>query len=831
MSFTAIDYVAFVGYIIGVVIFAMYMSRREETSEDYFLAGRKLTWFLIGISLIASNISTEHFVGMAGAGYDTGLAIACYEWTAAVAIVLVGIFLLPKFLQRGIYTIPEFLEYRYSSASRGLMAFYMMAAYVFVIISAVLYSGAIGLDAVFGDSIRQLYEQSGLKQQLDLPGLLGSQWVLVLAVWVIGLLAGLYTVWGGLKAVVWADLWNGLGLILGGVLVTILGLLALSSTLGGGSGLFEGLSILFARAGDKLSAVKPWDHPEVPWIAVFLGGLWIPQFFYWGLNQFITQRALGAKSVAEGQKGLMFAATIKLIMPFIIIFPGIMAFELYAGQIDNKDKAYPHMIQAILLPGLRGVMLAALFGAVMSSLDSMLNSASTILTIDLYKRHLNPQASDRSLMRLGRWVTAAFVLVACLWAPQLGWIAGGKGVFDYIQKTWGFITPGIVTVFFFGLLFRKASSQAAVGAMLLGPAFYMWCLKQMPEVAFLHHMAFTFIVLTAYMFVVTLLAPLRDAEQPSHLPAPAVQLAPPRGVIRRVLIPYGTMILGGYWMAVALFQFNWRVLTRVGLQWGLGEPHPTVVFAATLVPTAIYCLVARALMCRPFDLQRRVIPKSEVRRSVWSAFRPAFGAVAAIVFAAVVGLHTYMFTTLVWQPQAKEAAEQSLWQQLWQKSIDIPLPSLWRQASWRADLAAQGNAAMKVSNTSGEVKAAASEVVTVPVEPADPSQPGTLQAPSTETAPAPAVAAANTSCPDAVVSLGHLTLGYRTVRLLLFPLCVAVAVGVLFFLACVTLRIMARRPEVLPVSTVSLDLTPSVIVPIWGLLIVAAALAIYYFFF
>jgi len=805
MSFTLIDYVAFIGYIVGVVVFAMYMSRREESSEDYFLAGRKLTWFLIGISLIASNISTEHFVGMAGAGYDTGLAIACYEWTAAVAIVIVGIFLLPKFLTRGIYTIPEFLEYRYSSASRGLMAFYMMAAYVFVIISAVLYSGAIGLDAVFGDSIRQLYEGSELKNQLDLPELLGDQWVLVLAVWGIGLLAGLYTVWGGLKAVVWADLWNGLGLILGGVLVTILGLLALSNTLGSGGGLLEGLSILFARAGEKLSAVKPWDHPEVPWVAVFIGGLWIPQFFYWGLNQFITQRALGAKSVAEGQKGLMFAATIKLIMPFIIIFPGIMAFELYASQIDNKDKAYPYMIQAILLPGLRGVMLAALFGAVMSSLDSMLNSASTILTIDLYKRHLSPNAQDRSLMRLGRWVTAAFVLLACLWAPQLGWIAGGKGVFDYIQKTWGFITPGIVTVFFFGLVFRKATSQAALGAMLLGPAFYMWCLKQMPEVAFLHHMAFTFIVLTAYMFIVTLLAPLRDVEQPSDAPAAAVQLVPPRGLIRRVLIPYGTMIIGGYWMEVALHQFFWLIMVRLAGKWELAEPPSWMVIVAALVPTAIYCLVVRALMCRPMDPHRRVLPASEVRRTAWSVVRPALTLVAALIFAAVVGLHTYMFTTLVWQPQLEQGAKPSLWQKLWAQSIDVPLPSLARQHSWRADLAAQGNAVMS-----------------------DPAQPAA-------TAPgAPSALAEEPSRrPEAVVvaSLGHLVLGYRTVRLLMLPLCVSVAVGVLFFLAWITLKIMARRPEVLPVATVSLDLTPSVVVPAWGLLIIGGALAIYYFFF
>ncbi|WP_272481688.1 SLC5 family protein [Rhodothermus marinus] len=288
MTFGIVDLIAFVGFIAFVIGFSLYASRKEETGEDYFLAGRGLTWWLIGFSLIASNISTEHFVGMAGRGFELGLAIASYEWMAAVTLVIVAFFFLPKFLRAGIYTMPEYLEYRYNTTARTIMATFMMLAYVFVALATVLYSGALALEAIFG---------------LDT----------VLGIWLIGLLAGFYTVYGGLKAVVWTDLLQGAALLLGGLLVTVLGFQALG-----------GVDVFFAQAGDKLHTVLPWDHPEMPWVAVFIGGLWIPNLFYWGLNQFITQRTLGARSLEEGQKGIMLAALLKLLIPFIIVFPGIM---------------------------------------------------------------------------------------------------------------------------------------------------------------------------------------------------------------------------------------------------------------------------------------------------------------------------------------------------------------------------------------------------------------------------------------------------------------------------------------------------------------------------
>ena len=488
MVFQPLDLVAFISFLACVVGVSLYASRGEKDAQGYFLAGRSLPWWLIGFSLIASNISTEHFVGMAGRGYDLGLAIASYEWMAAVTLVLVGLFFLPRFLRAGIYTIPEYLEYRYDVQTRTLMACFMLAAYVFVALATVLYSGALALESVFGINM-------------------------TLGIWLIGVLAGAYTVYGGLKAVVWSDLIQGVALLLGGVVVTVLGFRAL-----GGVGAFLDV------ADGKLHTVLPWNHPEMPWLAVFVGGLWIPNLFYWGLNQFITQRTLAARSLADGQRGIFLAAFLKLLIPFIIVFPGIMAAELFADQVANPDQAYPVMMRELLPAGLTGLMFAALFGAVMSSLDSMLNSAATIFSVDIYKRHLRPRASSRTVMSVGRFTTIALVLVGCGWAPLVG---RAGSVFDYIQMFWGFISPGIVAAFLFGLFTRRTPPRAAFGGMLLGIPVYGLLLWRAPQVAFLHHMAITFLVILVFMATMRLLRPLARART---LPVVAnLDLEPARG--------------------------------------------------------------------------------------------------------------------------------------------------------------------------------------------------------------------------------------------------------------------------------------------------------------
>ena len=481
MQLNWFDVSAFIAFIAVVVAVSLYASRREKSSEDYFLAGRKLTWYLIGFSLIASNISTEHFVGMAGTAFGrVGLAIASYEWMSAITLVIVAWWLLPKFLKVGIYTMPEFLEYRYDRGTRSIMAVYMLLAYVIVFLATVLYSGAKGLNGVF-DFPKMLMNNYDMTQEN------ATFWATVAGIWGIGIIAGAYTIYGGLKAVVWSDLLQGGALLLGGGIVMYLGLkLYGGGTLieGGGvdgGSLFDGWRSFTETNGDKLHVVLPWNDPDVPWLAVFIGGLWIPNLFYWGLNQFITQRTLGAKSLAEGQKGIYLACIFKLIIPFIIVMPGIMAFQLFGDDVLAKaggdvakagELAYPHMIAEIMPPVLCGVMLAALAGAVMSSFNSGLNSASTIFTVDLYTKYVDRSADPKKQVTIGRTATAAIVVVACLWAPV---ISGFKGVFNYIQEIWGFISPGIVAVFLVGLIFRRVPSAAAKTALLLGPVLYAIC--------------------------------------------------------------------------------------------------------------------------------------------------------------------------------------------------------------------------------------------------------------------------------------------------------------------------------------------------------------------
>jgi len=469
-------FVAFFALVVGV---SMYKSRREKSGEDFFLAGRSLVWPLIGFSLIAANISTEHFVGMSGQGAGVaGLAIASYEWMAAFTLVVVALFFLPKFLRSGIYTIPEYLEYRYHPAARGIMAFYLVVIYIAVSISAVVYTGALALHTVF---------------DIDL----------VKSVWLIGIIAAVYTTWGGLKAVAWADLFQGSGLILGGVVTLVLGLKAV-----GGVG-----SFLSANA-DKLHMIMPSNHPVIPWTTLVVG-LWIPNFYYWGLNQFITQRTLAAQSLKQGQLGIIFAAFLKLTIPFIIIMPGIISYQLYKSQLTapgaTTDQAYPLLIRNLVGPGLRGFILAAIAGAVISTLSSLLNSVATLLTMDVYKRHLKKDASGESLVKIGRWATLVFVLAVCLIAPQLG-NPKFKGIFNYIQEFQGFISPGILAAFIFGLFIKRTPPAAGLASLILTVPVYGALMLFFPDVAFLNRIAINFVFLIIIMAVITILRPLKEPK-------------------------------------------------------------------------------------------------------------------------------------------------------------------------------------------------------------------------------------------------------------------------------------------------------------------------------
>jgi len=470
-----LDFALFIGFFVVVVGVSMYKSRKEETGEDFFLAGRGLFWPFIGLSLIAANISTEHFVGMSGEVTSRiGLAVASYEWVAAITLVFVALFLLPKFLRSGIYTIPEFLEYRYNATARAIMAFYTVVILVGVCISAVVYTGALILNIITGMN-------------------------LTLAVWVLGAIAALYATWGGLKAVAWADLFQGTALIIGGAITLVLGFKAVG-----------GVASFFESNADRLHTILDRHDKDIPWTALLLG-IWIPNFYYWGLNQFIVQRALAAKTLRQGQLGVILAAFIKLLIPFIIIFPGIMAIQLYGEQLQKGDAAYPLLIKNLVNPGLRGFILAAITGAVISSLASMLNSGSTIFTIDLYKRHWKKDASAHSLVKVGRIATLIFVLIVCLIAPQLA-NPKFKGIFTYIQEFQGYISPGILATFIFGLIVKRAPSAAGVTGLIITVPIYGFLQWRFGEIAFLNRMAITFGVVLLVMLIITLVRPLSEPK-------------------------------------------------------------------------------------------------------------------------------------------------------------------------------------------------------------------------------------------------------------------------------------------------------------------------------
>jgi SSS family solute:Na+ symporter len=481
MNFTALDLSAFVGFFVVVIGLSLWKSRRArdhaENSSDYFLAGRGLTWPLIGISIVAANISTEQMVGMAGqAAGRVGLAVSAWQLIGSLGIVIIALTLLPKFLRAGIYTMPEFLECRYNAAARVIMAVLTIAIYAGVMLPAVLYSGGVTLRTLTG---------------LDL----------VTAVWVIGLIGAVYSTFGGLKAIAWADLIQGLALLAGGLLVFGLGLHAV-----GGWGEFSRFN------ADKLHMILPADHKELPWTGI-VSGMWIVILYYCGLNQFIVQRNLAARSLVDGQLGMIFAGALWLIVPFAIVMPGLIARQLYGDQLGEKsDAAFPTLIKQLIQPGVRGLICAAIAGAVTSTLASLLNSASTIATMDVYRRLISPDASQARLVWLGRALTVACMVVACLLGPALD-NPGFGGVFQFIQQFQGYIWPGVVAAFVVGLTMDRAPGSAGVAGLLAGPAIYHLFQVFAKELHFLVQVTLTFSLVLALMGFITLVWPLKEPHR------------------------------------------------------------------------------------------------------------------------------------------------------------------------------------------------------------------------------------------------------------------------------------------------------------------------------
>lgn len=451
-NFQFLDYAIFVGYAILILGVGLWMSRdkkgHQKTAEDYFLASKSLPWWAIGASLIAANISAEQFIGMSGSGFASGLAIASYEWMAALTLIIVGKYFLPIFIEKGIYTIPEFVEKRYSTNLKTILAIFWIGLYVFVNLTTVLYLGALALETILG--IPLVY------------GVLG-----------LALFAAAYSLYGGLSAVAWTDVIQVVFLILGGAITTYLAL----NTVSGGQGFMAGLKTVYNAVPERFAMILKPENPEyvnLPGIGVLVGGMWVANLYYWGFNQYIIQRTLAAKSLKEAQKGILFAAFLKLIIPLIVVVPGIAAYVIIndpsimtslgdlamqnTPSVDATDKAYPWLLQ--LLPvGLKGLAFAALTAAIVSSLASMLNSTSTIFTLDIYKQYVGKEASDKTIVSVGRISAAVALLIAAFIAPLLQNLGQA---FQFIQEYTGVVSPGILAVFLLGLFWKQTSNRGAI---------------------------------------------------------------------------------------------------------------------------------------------------------------------------------------------------------------------------------------------------------------------------------------------------------------------------------------------------------------------------------
>ena len=500
MDFTMIDYLIFAAYAILIVSVGLWVSRtkegKEKTAEDYFLAGKTLPWWAIGASLIAANISAEQFIGMSGSGFSIGLAIASYEWMAALTLIIVGKYFLPIFIEKKIYTIPEFIEARYSKNLKTILAVFWIALFIFVNLTSVLFLGAKALDTILGTG-------SG---EYIMHGIIG-----------LALFAAAYSIWGGLSAVAWTDVIQVILLIIGGLITSFIALNHVTPD----GGVIAGLNHIYNAAGDHFHMILKKGHPSfanLPGIAVLVGGMWVANLYYWGFNQYIIQRTFAAKSLKEAQRGIAFAAFLKLIIPLIVVIPGIVAYVMYnspagtavipgvseafgASDAINYDKAYPWLISQFVPTGFKGLVLAALAAAIVSSLASMLNSTSTIFTMDIYRPYFAKNPDDKHLVNVGRITVLVSLVIACLVAPLLGSI---KEMFQYIQEYTGLVSPGILGVFIMGLFYKKSTNNAAIWGVLASIPIALG-LKLATAMPWMHQMMIVWIVTMIIIMVISLI--------------------------------------------------------------------------------------------------------------------------------------------------------------------------------------------------------------------------------------------------------------------------------------------------------------------------------------
>lgn len=514
-GFETIDFIIFGVYIVVLVALGLFLSRdkdgKEKSANDYFLAGNTLTWWAVGASLIAANISAEQFIGMSGTGYADGIAIAAYEIMAAVTLIVIGKFLLPIMIDRKIFTIPQFLHERYNDGVGLAFSILWLFLYVFVNLTSVAWLGALAIEQILG-----------------VQGVMVSIWgfeISMQMIIIIGLfvVAGIYSIYGGLASVAWTDVMQVTFLVGGGLITAYVALDQMGAVMGT-DGAFSAFGQIFNDLTTGKYLTDPHFHliiqeshdPEayanVPGIVAVVGGVWLTNLGYWGFNQYIIQKGLAAKSIDEAKKGLVFAGFLKILIPFIVVIPGICAFYIMQnpeafeslnlhGAINRSDDAYPWLIRNFTPTGIKGLSFAALTAAIISSLASMFNSTSTLFTMDIYKKYINKGASDKKLVNVGRLTAlAALIIAAVAVKPLLG---GLDQAFQYIQEYSGFIYPGIITVFGLGLLWKRASATAAIWTSILTIPMGVIFKICLPDVAFQLRAGYIFIILVCFFILIS----------------------------------------------------------------------------------------------------------------------------------------------------------------------------------------------------------------------------------------------------------------------------------------------------------------------------------------
>jgi SSS family solute:Na+ symporter len=516
-GFQTVDFLILLAYLIILVGLGLFLSRnkggKEKSANDYFLAGNTLTWWAVGASLIAANISAEQFIGMSGTGFRDGIAIAAYEVMAAVTLIVIGKFLLPVMLDRKIFTIPQFLRERYNDGVGLAFSILWLFLYVFVNLTSVAWLGALAIEQILG--------LQGLS--VNVFGIAISMRMLIILS--LFLVAGIYSIYGGLASVAWTDVMQVTFLVGGGLITAYVALKEMAPSLGcdgivGAFGKIYSDLTTGAHASDvHFHLVIQQSHnasayANVPGIAAVVGGVWLTNLGYWGFNQYIIQKGLAAKNIEEAKKGLIFAGFLKILIPFIVVLPGICAYYIaqnpevfanmhLAGKINVADDAYPWLIRNFTPTGVKGLSFAALAAAIISSLASMFNSTSTLFTMDIYKKYINKKAGDRELVNVGRLVAVAALVIALIAVKPL--LGGLDQAFQYIQEYSGFIYPGIITVFGLGLLWKRASSLAAVWTAILTIPMGVLFKIILPDVAFQFRAGYIFIILVCFFILVSYL--------------------------------------------------------------------------------------------------------------------------------------------------------------------------------------------------------------------------------------------------------------------------------------------------------------------------------------